>query len=81
MELVLAVVSVAGIISFAGMASKAIDDLKDFGGGFPQDATRDFLPDPEVTANLLTDVRILSQKATPAGPTLHIEYRAEDLII
>ena len=81
MEPVSAVASIAGVISFAGMALKAINDLKDFCGEFSQDATRDFLHDLEVTANLLTDVRILSQKAKRASPTLHIEYRAEALNI
>ena len=81
MEPVSAVASIVGIISFAGIALKAINDLKDFCREFSVDATQEFLHDLQVTANVLTDVRRLSEKAERMGPMLHVKYRAEALNI
>lgn len=81
MEPVSAVASIVGIISFAGIALKAINDLKELCREFSQDATQDFLHDLEVTANVLTDVQTLSKKARRTSTSLHIEYRAEALNI
>ena len=79
MDPVSTVASIVAIIGFAGTALKAISDLKDICHDFSPDATRDFLHDLEVTAQVLTDVQTLSEKVKRASPTLHIEYRAEAL--
>lgn len=81
MDPVSAAASIVGIISFTGTALKAISELKEFCHEFSQDATKDFLHDLEVTANVLTDVQVLSEKAKRASLALHIDYRAEALSI
>ena len=81
MEPVSAVASVIAIICFAGKALTTISDLKEFCHHFSQDATQDFLHDLQVTANVLTDVQTLAEKTRQASSTLHIEYRAEALVI
>ena len=76
-----ALASIIAIVGFASKGLEVIGNFKEFCGEFSADATKDFLHDIEVTVNILTDVKILSQKMETVAPTVRIDYRATALAI
>ena len=73
--------SIVGIIRFTCKALKTIHNLEDFCKEFSEEATKTFLHQLQVTADLLTDTKVLSQKAKELGAVLRIDYRARSLNI
>lgn len=75
MEVLGAVASIAGIVTFACKALSAIDHLKAFCAEFSDQAAKELLHDLEVTADVLLHAKALAEEAR-LHSQLKLRYRA-----
>ncbi|MCJ1388782.1 hypothetical protein MMC18_001632 [Xylographa bjoerkii] len=76
-----AVASIMGVIGFASLALTSLNSLVEFCKEFSDSTTTDFLHDLQVTADILTEIQVLCEKAKKLGPALQIDYRVGSLSI